>query len=127
MLSYKANRKHLPKEMKIFLGQEEKTIELEWCPILKGKVIEKIMVTVRDVTQFRKLQAESDQKSHELKMIEQLIQLDHGKFNQVYDQTKNLMDECVELCSRKNIDEALLKVLFPETFILPKGQLELIN
>lgn len=95
-IAFKLNRKHLPKEYSIAVDDEKRFLELDWCPILKQKKIEKIMVTVRDVTKLKELEAASQEKARDLEMIDQLVHLEGSKFKQVYQNTISLLNECID-------------------------------
>lgn len=58
-----------------------KIMELDWDPILgESGVIEKLMVTVRDVTELRGLQAEAEKQKWELDVIGQILSVSTEKF-----------------------------------------------
>lgn len=58
-----------------------KIVELDWDPILGDSgVIEKLMVTVRDVTELRGLQAEAEKQKWELEVIGQILAVSADKF-----------------------------------------------
>ena len=111
-VSFKVNSKHLPREFYIIRNGEKKYLEFDWCPILKNKKIEKIMVTVRDVTELKKLQEASAQKALELSIIEQLMQIEAAKFHEVYEQSISLLAECSELCSKEDSNEEDITIIF---------------
>jgi HAMP domain-containing protein/HPt (histidine-containing phosphotransfer) domain-containing protein/CHASE3 domain sensor protein len=58
-----------------------KILELDWDPIVgENDVIEKLMVTVRDVTELRGLQAEAEKQKWELEVIGQILAVSPDKF-----------------------------------------------
>jgi len=60
---------------------ESKILELDWDPIVfDDDIIDKIMVTVRDVTDIRGLQAEAEQQKWELEIIGQILAISRQKF-----------------------------------------------
>ena len=59
----------------------DKIMEIDWDPILnESDVTEKLMVTVRDVTGLRGLQAEADKHKWELDVIGQILSVSTDKF-----------------------------------------------
>ena len=50
-------------------------VELDWNPIIVDDVIEKIMVTVRDVTKVKTLQAQAEEKERELVAVGHLLHI----------------------------------------------------
>ncbi|SMF08590.1 ATP-binding protein [Pseudobacteriovorax antillogorgiicola] len=111
-VAFKLNHKHLPDEFQIEIDGQTKFLELDWCPILKHQKIEKMMVTVRDVTELKKLQAASLEKSRELEIIQQIVQLDVGKFQEVIGKSRVLLDECVTRLTKGSFDEDDIAILF---------------
>jgi len=58
-----------------------KILELEWDPMLnEDNEVEKVMVTVRDVTQLRQLQLEAETQKRELEIIGQILAISNEKF-----------------------------------------------
>jgi two-component system chemotaxis sensor kinase CheA len=59
----------------------KKILELEWDPIRSDAgTVEKLMVTVRDVTELKRLQAEAQHQKWELEVIGQILALSKSKF-----------------------------------------------
>ena len=73
--------------------ERTKIIELDWDPIITEGVIKKIMVTVRDVTQVRALQAEAEAKQEELEMIGQILSLPADKFSSFIKNSTDLLEK----------------------------------
>lgn len=72
----------------------EKILELEWDPIIGDQdVIEKLMVTVRDVTELRGLQAEAEKQKWELEVIGQILAISPDKFISFTKDTLRFLDE----------------------------------
>ncbi|NRA63323.1 MAG: hypothetical protein HRU19_02500 [Pseudobacteriovorax sp.] len=112
MIALKANGQHLLKEITITVNNEIKTLELDWCPIVNDSIVDKIMVTVRDVTELKKLRQESTKKAVELNMIEQLVNVDHNKFIEIYDQSLTLINSCIELADNLQGDAENVRIIF---------------
>ncbi len=71
-----------------------KILELEWDPV-KGDngAVEKMMVTVRDVTELRKLQAEAKHQKWELEVIGQILAVSRQKFQGFVKNAQELLAE----------------------------------
>jgi len=78
---------------------QQLVIELDWVPIVNqdNDEIEKIMVTVRDVTELRKLQLEAKAQRKELEMIGQILSLSSDKFSDFLRTSYRFIEECQQL------------------------------
>lgn len=71
-----------------------KILELDWDPIANEyDVIEKLMVTVRDVTELRGLQAEAEKQKWELEVIGQILAVSANKFLSFTKDANRFLDE----------------------------------
>lgn len=111
-LIFHVNARHLPVEFSISRNGVRKYLELDWCPILKKNTVEKIMVTVRDVTELKKLQEMSQQKAQELSIIEQLMHIEIGKFGEIYERSRGMLKEALELLGGDTVNSEDLKRVF---------------
>lgn len=82
----------------------EKILELDWDPLLLSDgTIEKVMVTVRDVTELRGLQAEAEKQKWELEVIGQILAATPNKFVAFAKDANRFLDENEALI--KNADK----------------------
>ncbi len=89
-LTYEMNKHLLIKNYEMVDENAElRFIELDWNPIFQSDVVEKIMVTVRDVTELRKLEEDTANKQRELLAISSLLQIDKIRFFQFIHSTKS--------------------------------------
>lgn len=70
-----------------------KIIELDWDPILSDGTIHKIMVTARDVTELKIMQAAAEEQKKELNIIGQILKASPDKFERFADNSFNLLDK----------------------------------
>ncbi|WP_156316959.1 HAMP domain-containing protein [Marinagarivorans algicola] len=70
-----------------------KILELDWDPIISEGTITKIMVTVRDVTELRAMQAEAEEQKQELDILGEIIKIAPNKFTSFIDNARKLLDE----------------------------------
>lgn len=119
MADFEAN-KHL------FINEFRKTqadgrelwLETDWNPLLnEDNIIEKIMVTLRDVTEIRQLQLEADQQKRELDIFEEM-----GKPPKIH------MGEIIESSPgvRKR-SEFILQALAEHSFLTTKDLTEMLD
>lgn len=103
-LTFTSNKVHLPRTMVIYFDDQEKNLELEWCAISSNdELIDRIMVTVRDMTEINKLRSETKKKDQEISMIEQLIAIENSKFLQIYEQSQSLLDDALAMCKEHGV------------------------
>lgn len=83
-------------------GDNQQVIEIDWVPIVDcdSDEIEKIMVTIKDVTELRKLQLEAESQRNELEMIGQIISISSTKFKDFINTSYEFVNECRELVNR---------------------------
>lgn len=78
-----------------FSDKPNKLIELDWDPIVDEQdVITKLMVTVRDVTALKALQAEAEGQRQELMIIGEILAVDADKFNDFIEGSSSFVDRC---------------------------------
>ncbi|CBL45641.1 Putative signal transduction histidine kinase [gamma proteobacterium HdN1] len=95
-MMYEFNSHLLVKELTITLKQKpDKLLELDWDPIMdENDAVSKLMVTVRDVTDLKALQAEAEGQKQELMMIGEILAVDSDKFNEFIDGSYDFVDKC---------------------------------
>ncbi len=81
-------------------GNIKKIIELGWDPIIFEEMIDKIMVTVRDVTEIKALQAEAENQKQELEIIGHILSVDAGKLNEFLESSYQFIDDCRALITQ---------------------------
>ena len=80
-----------------------KILELDWDPIAnENDEIEKIMVTVRDVTELRGLQAEAEKQKRELEIIGQILTVSRKKFKEFVKTSNSFIKENEKLIQETN-------------------------
>ena len=87
-------------EYSIQLNGKEKIILAEWDPIIFNGVIEKVMITVRDITELKSLEREAEGKKRELEIISQVISIDQEKFVEFIQSAYKFLDENEQLISK---------------------------
>jgi HPt (histidine-containing phosphotransfer) domain-containing protein len=95
-IMYQANGHLLVSEyVKYFFDGRLKTLELDWNIIVKDGEIGKMMVTVRDVTIVRELQAEAEKQKIELSVIREILAIDPAVFDTLCERSLKMIRGCV--------------------------------
>lgn len=99
----------LTPEMVIKLSDDrEKILEMDWDPIAnEDGEIERLMVTVRDVTELKALEAEAKDQKQELEIIGEILSVEANKFDDFLNTSKNFLSRChsiIEETREKNQD-----------------------
>ena len=77
-----------------------KEIELEWNPIIDDDgMIERMLVTARDVTEINQLRARAAQKSQEMEMIYQILNIGPEKFGRLAEFTARTLKSSANIIS----------------------------
>jgi len=76
-----------------------KILEFDWDPIVLDDEINKIMVTVRDVTELKALQREAEAQKKELEIIGQILNVGPEKMAEFIKTSFDFITECRELIS----------------------------
>lgn len=90
-------------------GNTTKLLELDWSPIKDDNdTVVKLMVTVRDVTALKALQAEAEAQKLELSIIGEILAVDQQKFGEFNKGSKQFIAQCrsiIEQTPDKNADK----------------------
>lgn len=91
-----------------------KILALDWNPVLDAKgLIAKLMVTVRDVTEFKALQTEAEGQKAELEIIGQLLAVPKDKLEEFFTTAAEFLNENQQLITvTPELDQAVVATLF---------------
>jgi len=95
--------------------ENRKIIELDWVPIVDKDTdeIDKIMVTIKDVTELRALQLEAESQRKELEIIGQILSITIPKFKGFVKTSFEFINKCRELInSTESKDKDVIAHLF---------------
>ena len=94
----------LVNEVIMHKGEKQKTIEVDWVPIIDKETdeIDKIMVTIKDVTELRVLQLEAESQKKELEIIGQILSITIPKFNDFVKTSYQFINKCRELIEQND-------------------------
>jgi HPt (histidine-containing phosphotransfer) domain-containing protein len=117
-MEYNVNSHILPQECQFKNPQGESRIfELEWGPIVDPArdIVQKILVSIRDVTEFRKLMHQNEEKKKELQLILEIVALDKVKATTVFTSIKKLLDRAqFEVQQQKFVGPETMRFIFRE-------------
>lgn len=112
---FKSNQRLLIKEFnKTMADGRKKILEVDWDPIINADdELDKVMVTLRDVTELKVLQAEAQQQKKELGMIGQILATSPNEFREFLQMAENYLCKNKQLIeSTVEKDNDVLAVLF---------------
>jgi chemotaxis protein histidine kinase CheA len=125
VLSFELNEGNLVKEMSLTLPQAalNRILEVDWAPILdKSQRIEKLLVSIRDVTDIRGYQREAQQKDQDLRMLLEVLNVPEDRFQRFTKQARGFIDENRSLLlDASTMGHDLLKRLFVNMHTLKGG------
>ena len=91
----------------------KKALELDWDPIIADGVVDKVMVTVRDVTELRLIQEKTRKQEQELSIIGEVLQATPQKFKAFSANAKELLAKNEALVSAtEGWDNEVVRTLF---------------
>ena len=91
-----------------------KTLDLSWSAITDERdTVMRLMLCVRDVTELRRLAAESTQQKRQLEMIGEILAVSQDKFHQFVESAKGFIHENERIIGQhEHADESSLAELF---------------
>ena len=94
-MMYDFNSHCLMKEMVIKFDEgREKILELDWDPIITDGQVNKLMVTIRDVTELKALEREAEGQKRELTIIGEILAVDAAKFGDFIKASQEFLAKC---------------------------------
>jgi len=83
-MNFEFNQHLLPHEIeKVMPSGITKSLDLRWAPVINDEdVVEQILLCIRDVTELRKLSAQSAEQKYELEIISEILGVNEDKFDQ---------------------------------------------
>ncbi|MFW7377848.1 MAG: 7TM diverse intracellular signaling domain-containing protein [Oligoflexus sp.] len=115
-INFSMNSPNLPSEFeKYFENGSSKTLEIDWSPVVRKEddIVQKLLVTIRDVTALRKLQTRTKEQQEELNYISELVNISAEKFSELIQFSKMALNENERLITNsKSRDIEALKILF---------------
>ncbi len=114
-INFEVNVDHLLQEfVAVFPNGKRKILAVDWSMICnQDSIVEKILVTIRDVTRLRELEAASAEKQKNLDLIYQIISIEEYSFNDFIESAHYFLAENKRaLQSSPAADPVVLRLLF---------------
>ncbi|MDX1450984.1 MAG: GAF domain-containing protein [Oleiphilaceae bacterium] len=112
-MMFEFNSHLLANEFEFEVNGHKKILSLDWNAITNDGQIEKLMVTVRDVTKLKALELEAQHQKRELEIVGQIIKLAESKFNGFISSAREFIRENHSLISQhQDKDDEVLAKLF---------------
>ncbi|MES2826337.1 MAG: two-component regulator propeller domain-containing protein [Pseudomonadota bacterium] len=112
-MNFDFNQFLLPTEYEINIDHKHKSLSLDWNPIVAEDVVNKLMVSVRDVTQLRQMENAAREQKRQLDIVSQLLNLSAEKYLAFEESTTRYVQVnriAIQSCSYK--DKAVVALLF---------------
>ena len=98
IVSFDLNREHFVREVTKSVNGKPRKLEIDWSPILsEDNNVERILINVKDVTEFRKLQEQLHENSVEAKIINEILSASLDKFNAFMTIANDLVSESIRM------------------------------
>ncbi|SMF60410.1 ATP-binding protein [Pseudobacteriovorax antillogorgiicola] len=111
-LTFEANMDLLPKTIQ-FEGERAKILDVDWHPVLsEGALTEKIIITVRDMTEFKELESKAKQQEAQIRMIGELLDIDKERFRQFKRESLDQLDLCNDILESDRTHTEAIPLLF---------------
>ncbi|HET9241110.1 MAG TPA: 7TM diverse intracellular signaling domain-containing protein [Oligoflexus sp.] len=113
-LNFHSNSHLLPTEMNFRFGEEVRVLQLDWNPVIdRNARVEKMLISVKDVTALKKLEAEAAEKSKELEYIGEILDVTPKQFGIFVNSAQRFLSDNKRLLrTNHRYDKEILKILF---------------
>ena len=111
-INFEANSHLLPKKLEFTRNQRLKHLELEWtCITTDDDVVEKIMVTIRDITLIRQWEIKQAELDHEQLAMQEILKVNALRFKQYIESTQQMAKECLDLMEHPDLVKVWNRIL----------------
>ena len=114
--NFMVNDHLLPDEISADINGKKKILELSWdsiCSFENKNIVEKIMVSVRDVTELRDLQQKDKQNRKELQVIDQILAVTPQKFERFITEATDYLERAKkEIIEHPSYNRKAIDLLF---------------
>jgi signal transduction histidine kinase len=113
-LNFELNEANLVREFCKEIDGQQHFLAVDWVPVLRDSdEIEKILVTVRDITDLRKLEQETSRHKERMSMLAEMTEIAAGRLGKFLNSAQKLMLESVRLVEgNPDFQEEIFKILF---------------
>lgn len=119
-INFEMNSSLLPLEIRRFDTQGiRRNYDLTWSPVVNNQnITERILVTIRDVTELKGLRYMAEQHEQELEIIDEILQVSPSKFNRFMSNSFKFLAEnqnILQALKPGKHDVGLLRIIFINT------------
>ena len=113
LAAYQFNNNILPKKIQITSSDGSiKIIAIEWSPITKSEIVDKILVTMPDVTSFKISEKFSSENKQDLLTIDQIVQIPHEEFVHFLTMAEDKVEKVREVINATFSNNVTLEKIF---------------
>lgn len=105
-INWLLNEHIFPREFIVDREDGQKIYEAAFDPIYNGETVDRVLVTIRDVSKLRSLEAESRRKTAELELLRQVAEVEPGRFEELLEEADRWVEENRRLISAPAADRA---------------------
>lgn len=108
LLCYEINEHCFISELVIKRRDVSKVLAVDWSPIIgDNSVIDRILVSVRDVTAIKNLEKETRAGKEELDMVGQILSIVESTFHEFLKSCRNWIQEMKSICQSSILDDGM--------------------
>ncbi|HYX39550.1 MAG TPA: 7TM diverse intracellular signaling domain-containing protein [Oligoflexus sp.] len=112
-IQYTINSHLLVRELEIQVSSQLKIFEIDWAPMLsESGLVQKILLTIRDVTNLRALQTESRQKDVEIAKIIEITSVERKHFASFLEISEHYLKEVFDVIDNHEVHAEGLKAAY---------------
>ena len=101
-LAYEMNSHILPREFNRTHGKQQDALEIDWIPIVnQDGLIQRFMITIRDVTLIKSLRAAAEANKKEITIIGQILEIPKARFDEFIESTRKILLEATDILTAK--------------------------
>lgn len=112
-LSFMMNQHLAPLEACINLPSGKKILQTSWSTILQDNMVQKILVSIKDMTEQRASELEAQAAGRELQIIRSILGISTAQFERFVENAVTFIAQNEELIRKNNhLDQEVVKILF---------------
>lgn len=126
-ISFDLNNHILPRDLIYTRNSEIRYLEAEWSPVIQDGIVENILVSIKDVTDRKNVEAEAKLAKIELQIVDDILHLTSQQFQEFSLMGHELLDESRSLImTESSFGPEIIDKLFINTHTL-KGMARTCN
>ncbi len=116
LYAWEVNSWQLPRELTFVRRDGQKlTLEMDWNPVLgKAGTVDRILITIRDVTSMRALQAENQHRQAELDCLIELLATAPGTLPRFFEQARIHLEKSRQKLASNESSDQIKRLVFIE-------------